>query len=86
MAAIRLRLDAPEQAVVCAALALYEQLLARCREVGGDAAETAAVMAPIAARVSHRLAIAMYAEPPEEVARRELALGDHYIYPAGVGR
>jgi hypothetical protein len=72
MAAIRLPLDAPEQAVVCAALALYEQLLARCLEVGGDAAETAAVMAPVAERVSRRLHESMYAP--------DLALGDHYLY------
>jgi hypothetical protein len=72
MAAIRLPLDAPEQAVVCAALALYEALLARCREVGGDAAETANVMAPITERVSRRLHDAMDAP--------DLALGDHYLY------
>jgi hypothetical protein len=86
MADIILPLHGPEAHVVVAAMTLYEALLSNCHEAGGDAEDVAAVMAPIAARVSQRLAIAMYAEPPEEVARRELALGDHYIYPAGVGR
>jgi hypothetical protein len=72
MATIALPLDGPESHVVMAAMALYEALLSNCREAGGDAADTAAVMGPIAERVSRRLAEAMYAP--------DLALGDHYLY------
>jgi hypothetical protein len=82
MATIALPLDVAEGHVVLAALTLYEALLAHCREVGGDAAAVAVEMGPIAERVSRRLALVMYPDPPEDVARREavdLSLGDHYI-------
>jgi hypothetical protein len=70
-----LRLDPPETHVVLAALSLYEALLAHGREVGGDAAEVAVAMAPLAEAVSRRLADLIYAE--------DLSLGDHHV---GVGR
>jgi hypothetical protein len=75
MTTFRLPLDVPEAHAVLAALALYEALLAHCREVGGDAAIVAEEMGPIAERVSRRLSDGMY-DPT-------LALGDHHI---GVGR
>jgi hypothetical protein len=70
--AIILPLDGPEAHVVSAALTLYEALLANATEAGGDAADVAALMGPIAERVGRRLALLMY--PPD------LALGDHYLY------
>jgi hypothetical protein len=89
MATIALPLDDPEGHVVLAALRLYEALMSNCREVGGDAADVADVMAPIADRVTKRLQLVMYPEPPEPVWLHETTDdfgGDWYIYPAGVGR
>jgi hypothetical protein len=75
MSTFRLPLDVPEAHAVLAALALYEALLAHGLAAGGEAAEAAVIMGPVADRVSRRLADLVYTD--------DLRLGDHHI---GVGR
>lgn len=80
---IPFEVDAAEAMVLEAALAMYRRGLDDAKQLGGLALDAAATMDPIAQRVQMRLHDRLYGsgDPPEPEW-----LGDHHIYPAGVGR
>ena len=79
MADIDLILDGAEAHIVLTALGMYEERLARTAALGGYAAETSELLAPIARRVSKRLTDQMF---PVDATEPEWDLGNHYAWPA----
>lgn len=77
-------IDGSEAHVLEAALAIYRSQLDDARALGGPALDAAATLDPIAARVQARLHDHIYGagEPVEP----DWGLGDHFVFPAGVGR
>ena len=78
MSDIDLILDGAEAHIVLTALGMYEERLAKTAVLGGYAAETSELLAPIARRVSYRLTDQMFPEDEPDWQ------GDHHVYPAGV--
>ena len=70
MADIELALDGAEAHIVLTALGMYEERLAHTAALGGYAAETSAVLQPIARRVSSRLTDQMFPEDEPDWRRK----------------